>query len=124
MHGTELRDALIKTGLVYGKQQLFHRLPEGSSEAIFSLANGLKPGTFDPATWNLFETPMLTLFFGLPGQYGALDAWDAMLPTANRLSELLGMAVLDGQQMPLTRERISEIREDLRQFDRASSGLA
>ncbi len=121
VQGTELRDALIKTGLVYGSQQWFHRLPEGSSEAIFSLANGIKPGTFDPATWNLFETPILTLFYSLPGQYGALDSWDAMLPTANRLSELLGMAVLDSKQMPLTRERIAEIREELRIFDRGSS---
>lgn len=120
VQGTELRDALIKTGLVYGSQQWFHRLPEGSSEAIFSLANGIKPGTFDPATWNLFETPILTLFYSLPGQYGALDAWDAMLPTANRLSELLGMAVLDAKQMPLTRERIAEIREELRIFDRGT----
>ena len=116
--GTKLRDALVKTGLVYGSHQYFHRIPEGSSEAIFSLANGIKPGTFDPATWNLFETPMLTLFYSLPGQYGALDAWDAMLPTATRLAELLGMAVLDSQQMPLSRERIAELREELRNFDR------
>ena len=118
IHGTALLEATVKTGLVYGKMKLFHRVPEGSSQSLFSLANGLKPGTFDPTAWNLFETPMLTLFFSLPAPFEGLPAWESMLATANRLADLLDLAVLDNQQMPLNRERIAEIREQLRSYDR------
>jgi len=118
VHGTSLLEATVKTGLVYGKMKLFHRVPEGSSQSLFSLANGLKPGTFDPTAWNLFETPMLTLFFSLPAPFEGLAAFESMLATANRLADLLDLAVLDNKQMPLNRDRIAEIREELRSYDR------
>ena len=121
IHGTALLEATVKTGLVYGKMKLFHRVPEGSTQSLFSLANGLKPGIFDPTAWNLFETPMLTLFFSLPAPFEGLPAWESMLATANRLADLLGLAVLDNQQIPLNRERIGEIREELRLYDRENT---
>ncbi|MBE9549795.1 MAG: cell division protein ZipA [Proteobacteria bacterium] len=118
VHGTALLEATVKTGLVYGKMKLFHRVPEGSTQSLFSLANGLKPGTFDPTAWNLFETPMLTLFFSLPAPFEGLATFESMLATANRLADLLDLAILDNKQMPLNRERIAEIREELRSYDR------
>ncbi|MCF6263427.1 MAG: cell division protein ZipA [Xanthomonadales bacterium] len=118
VHGTALLEATVKTGLVFGNMRLFHRVPEGSKQSLFSLANGLKPGTFDPTTWGTFETPMLTLFYSLPAPFEGLAAWESMLATANRLASLLDLAVLDNQQMPLNRERIGEIREQLRLYDR------
>ncbi|MCF6226053.1 MAG: cell division protein ZipA [Xanthomonadales bacterium] len=118
IHGAALLEATVKTGLVFGNMRLFHRVPEGSKQSLFSLANGLKPGTFDPTTWGTFETPMLTLFYSLPAPFEGLAAWESMLATANRLASLLDLAVLDNQQMPLNRERIGEIREQLRLYDR------
>ncbi len=118
IHGAALLEATVKTGLVFGNMRLFHRVPEGSKQSLFSLANGLKPGTFDPTTWGTFETPMLTLFYSLPASFEGLAAWESMLATANRLASLLDLAVLDNQQMPLNRERVGEIREQLRLYDR------
>lgn len=118
VHGAALLEATVKTGLVFGNMRLFHRVPEGSKQSLFSLANGLKPGTFDPTSWGTFETPMLTLFYSLPAPFEGLVAWESMLATANRLASLLDLAVLDNQQMPLNRERIGEIREQLRLYDR------
>lgn len=118
IHGAALLEATVKTGLVFGNMRLFHRVPEGSKQSLFSLANGLKPGTFDPTTWGTFETPMLTLFYSLPAPSEGLAAWESMLATANRLASLLDLAVLDNQQMPLNRERVGEIREQLRLYDR------
>ncbi|HEX5694312.1 MAG TPA: cell division protein ZipA C-terminal FtsZ-binding domain-containing protein, partial [Arenimonas sp.] len=46
------------------------------------------------------------------------DAWDAMLPTAQRLAELLDGVLLDEERNALGRQRIAHIREDLRNYDR------
>jgi cell division protein ZipA len=57
----------------------------------------------------------------LPGPVSALDAWDAMLPTAQRLAELLDGVLLDEERNALGRQRIAHIREDLRNYDRKQS---
>ena len=72
---------------------------------------------------HLFETPGVTLFMTLPGPVSALDAWDAMLATGQRLAELLDADLMDDNQCLLTRQRIAQIREEMREFDR-KAGLA
>ena len=116
--GVQLLEATTKAGLHFGDMDIFHRIPEGDSQPIFSLANLVSPGNFDPEGWNLFETPGVSLFLSLPGPVGGLDAWDAMLATGQRLSELLHADLLDDAQRPVTRQRIAEIREALREYFR------
>jgi cell division protein ZipA len=119
--GLQLLDATTKAGLRFGAMNIFHRLPKGDERAIFSLANLVSPGHFDPDQWNLFETPGVSLFLSLPGPSGALDAWDAMLATGQRLAELLQADLLDDQQQPVSRQRVAEIRETMREYDRDHS---
>ncbi|NKI36267.1 cell division protein ZipA [Wenzhouxiangella sp. XN79A] len=116
--GLTLLDSAIKAGLRFGEMKIFHRRHQGASKPVFSMANITRPGSFDPSGWNLFETPGVTLFMTLPGPVSALDAWDAMLATGQRLSELLEADLMDDSQCLLTRQRISQIREDMREFDR------
>ena len=121
--GVELLDAAVKVGLRFGEHDIFHRLQEGSDVPLFSMANLTQPGTFDKDGWNLFETRGVTLFMSMDGpqnttQSRASDAWDSMLATADRLAGLLGARIIDNQRQPLTRQRIGEIREQARQFDR------
>jgi cell division protein ZipA len=116
--GLTLLDSAIKAGLRFGEMKIFHRRHQGAGKPVFSMANITRPGTFDPSGWNLFETPGVTLFLTLPGPVSALDAWDAMLATSQRLSELLEADLMDDAQCLLTRQRISQIREEMREFDR------
>ena len=116
--GVELLDAAIKAGLDFGEQQIFHRLQEGDERPVFSMANLVNPGTFEPSEWNLFETSGVTLFMTLPGPLTALQAWDAMLATSERLARLLELDVLDDSRCRLTRQRIAQIREEMRGYDR------
>jgi cell division protein ZipA len=116
--GLSLLDAAIKAGLRFGEMKIFHRRHRGATRPVFSMANITRPGSFDPSGWNLFETPGVALFMTLPGPVSALDAWDAMLATGQRLSELLDADLLDDNQCLLTRQRISQIREEMREFDR------
>ena len=116
--GVELLDAAIKAGLDFGEQRIFHRLQEGDERPVFSMANLVNPGTFDPSEWNLFETSGVTLFMTLPGPLTALQAWDAMLATSERLARLLDLDVLDDSRCRLSRQRIAQLREEMRAYDR------
>jgi len=116
--GVELLDAALKSGMVFGARDIFHRVREGSDQPVFSMANLTSPGWFDKAAWNTLETRGVTLFMTLPGPMGALDAWDAMLATSRRLGELLHADLLDHSHAVFTRQREGEIREELRKYER------
>jgi len=123
-HGADLIVAAEKAGLEYGDMGIYHRLLDGKPELgpIFSVANMLKPGNFDLTNLNALRTPGLSFFMTLPAPVSALDAWDAMLPTAQRLAELLDGQVLDEERNALGRQRVAHIRDELRGWDRDHEG--
>ncbi|HET6602777.1 MAG TPA: cell division protein ZipA [Xanthomonadaceae bacterium] len=120
MRGPDIAVAAEKAGLTFGHMNVFHRLVDGKPEQgpIFSVASMVKPGSFDMAQIGAIETPGLTFFMTLPGPVSALDAWEAMLPTAQRIAELLDASVQDEQRNTLGRQRIAHIRDELRAYDR------
>lgn len=120
LHGNDIVVAAEKAGLAFGDMQIFHRLPDGRPEAgpIFSVANVVKPGHFDIQRMSEIDTPGVTFFMTLPGPLPALDAWETMLPAAQRFAELLDAVVLDDERNALGRQRIQFIRDELRAYDR------
>ena len=116
--GIDLLDASLKSGLVFGAHDIFHRIQDEDVEPIFSMANLTKPGTFDKSAWNTMETKGVTMFMTLPGPRNALDAWDSMLATSRRLAELLHADLLDDTQSVFTRQRSLQIKEELREYER------
>ncbi|WP_017461012.1 cell division protein ZipA [Dyella ginsengisoli] len=123
-HGPDLVVAAEKAGLEFGDMGIYHRLVDGKRELgpIFSVANMLKPGNFDLGRLESLRTPGLSFFMTLPAPIPALDAWDAMLPTAQRIAELLDGHVLDEERNALGRQRIAHIRDELRGWDRDHEG--
>lgn len=123
-NGSDLVVAAEKAGLEFGDMGIYHRLVDGKRELgpIFSVANMLKPGNFDLARLDTLQTPGVSFFMTLPAPLPALDAWDAMLPTAQRLAELLDGQVLDEERNALGRQGIAHIRDQLRGWDRDHEG--
>ena len=123
-NGADLVVAADKAGLEYGDMGIYHRLVDGKRELgpIFSVANMLKPGSFNLGNLDLLRTPGVSFFMTLPGPLAALDAWDAMLPTAQRLGELLDGLVLDEERNALGRQCVAHIRDQLRSWDRDHEG--
>jgi cell division protein ZipA len=123
-NGPDLIVAAEKAGLEFGDMGIYHRLVDGKRELgpIFSVANMLKPGSFDLARLDALRTPGLSFFMTLPAPLSALDAWDTMLPTAQRMAELLDGQVLDEERNALGRQRIAHIRDELRGWDRDHEG--
>ena len=120
LHGPDIVVAAEKAGLVYGHMGVFHRLVEGHPERgpVFSVANIMKPGSFNMADIQSLETPAIAFFLTLPAPVPALNAWETMQPTAERMAELLGGIVLDEQRNALAAQRVMHIRDELRAYDR------
>ncbi|WP_407351758.1 cell division protein ZipA [Luteimonas sp. R10] len=120
LRGPDIVVAAEKAGLTYGHMNVFHRLVEGHPERgpIFSVANIRKPGSFEMSEIQSLETPAIAFFLTLPAPVSALDAWDAMQPTAQRMAELLDGVLLDEQRNALGRQRIAHLRDELRAYDR------
>lgn len=125
LSGPDLVVAAEKAGLVYGHMNIFHRMVEKHPEQgpIFSVANLVKPGNFDLRTIKELSTPGISFFMTLPGPLSALDAWDTMLPTAQRMAELLDAILLDEERNALGRQRVANIRDELRAYDRQREKL-
>lgn len=123
-HGSDIVVAAEKAGLRFGAMHIFHRLVDGRPDAgpVFSMANMMKPGYFDMGRIGELATPGVTFFITLPGPLAALDAWEAMLPTAQRIAELLGGELLDEDRNALGRQRVAGLREELRAWDRRHEG--
>jgi cell division protein ZipA len=125
LSGPDLVVAAEKAGLVYGHMNIFHRMVEKHPEQgpIFSVANLVKPGNFDLRAIKELSTPGISFFMTLPGPLSALDAWDTMLPTAQRMAELLDAILLDEERNALGRQRIANIRDEMRAYDRQREKL-
>lgn len=122
--GSDIVVAAEKAGLRFGAMHIFHRLVDGRPDAgpVFSMANMIKPGYFNMARIGELTTPGVTFFITLPGPLAALDAWEAMLPAAQRIAELLGGELLDEDRNALGRQRVAGLREELRAWDRQHEG--
>ncbi|HHW4678886.1 MAG TPA: cell division protein ZipA [Xylella sp.] len=120
LRGEDIVVAAEKTGMIFGYMNVFHRLVEGHPERgpIFSMASILKPGSFDMAHIREMQTPAISFFLTLPAPMTALDAWEKMLPTVQRIAELLDGVVLDESRNALGRQRVAHIRDELRAYDR------
>ena len=120
LSGSDIVVACEKAGLAYGHMGIFHRLDDNHPERgpVFSLANLVKPGSFDLSRLADIRTPGVSLFMTLPGPLPALDGWETMLPAAQRMAELLDAVLLDEERNALGRQRIAHIREEMRTYDR------
>ncbi|ANB03530.1 cell division protein ZipA [Ectothiorhodospira sp. BSL-9] len=116
--GVNLQAALADMGLQHGDLGIYHlNVSDGQRNfTLFSLANMVKPGTFDPETMDEFTTPGVSLFLRLPGPCDPLESFDAMLTCAEKLAERLNGQVLDASRSAVTPQGNQHTREDIRQW--------
>ncbi|WP_095498212.1 cell division protein ZipA [Paraferrimonas haliotis] len=102
LHGSELLPCLLTLGLKFGDMNIFHRHqdPAGTGRVIYSLANMMKPGTFDPDNMEQFKTDGVVLFLTLPCQGEAKLSFSTMLNAAQQLADDLNGVVTDEQRNP------------------------
>ncbi|MBP7713058.1 MAG: cell division protein ZipA [Gammaproteobacteria bacterium] len=119
--GTEVRSALESVDMRYGDMQVFHHHGVGdmrTEQPVFSVANLLKPGTFDVASLEGFATPGLVMFMRLPGPLDPRVAFELMLNTGQRLAESLHGELRDETRSVLSAQTIAHVRERIAEFNR------
>jgi cell division protein ZipA len=86
----------------YGDMNIFHRHVDnaGNGKVLFSIANMLKPGVFDPDNMEQFSTQGVVFFMTLPCYGDALMNFSIMLNSARQLADDIDAVVLDGQRQP------------------------
>jgi cell division protein ZipA len=125
--GQELLTLLESLGLKHGKMSIFHHYGIGDlkvQNAVFSLANMVEPGTFEPQYMSEFSTPGLVLFMRLPGPFGGRVAFELMLNNAGRIAEVLEGTIEDEKHALLTPKTISALRERIANFEQRSTNLS
>lgn len=85
-------------------------------EAVFSVANVLEPGVFEPTAMNEMKTPGLCMFMRRPGPLGAKVAFDLMLDVGARLASAVGGVLCDDQRCRLTVQATQALRERVALF--------
>lgn len=118
--GPALLQSLLESGLRYGDMDIFHRHESmaGNGEVLFSMANALKPGTFDLDNIDDFSTRAVSFFLSLPGPRHPKQAFDLMVAAARKLSHELGGELKDEQRSVLTAQTIEHYRQRIVEFER------
>lgn len=113
--GEALLQAAGAAGLEHGAMRIFHSKVEGGG--VFSMANLVEPGWFDPATMDDgFTTPGVCLFMPLAGGGDPLKTFDAMLMAAGILAERLDAELRDETSSRLSRQTATHMREQVTQY--------
>ncbi|MCJ0973335.1 cell division protein ZipA [Pseudomonas sp. PS1] len=123
--GPALLQNILESGLRFGEMDIFHRHESmaGNGEVLFSMANAVKPGTFDLDDIDHFTTPAVSFFLGLPGPRHPKQAFDVMVAAARKLSSELNGELKDDQRSVLTAQTIEHYRQRIVEYERRQMTL-
>jgi len=118
--GGALLQNVMESGLRHGDMDIFHRHESmsGNGDILFSMANALKPGTFDIDSMDDSHVRAVSFFMSLPGPRHPKQALDLMIAAARKLSHELGGDVKDEQRSVLTAQTIEHYRQRIAEFER------
>src|SRR5690606_33201952 len=118
--GAALLQSIMESGLRFGDMDIFHRHENmtGYGDVLFSMANALKPGTFDPDALETGHVRAVSFFMGLPGPRHPKQALDLMIAAARKVGQELGGDLKDDRRSVLTAQTIEHYRQRIAEFER------
>ncbi|MDT8281912.1 MAG: cell division protein ZipA C-terminal FtsZ-binding domain-containing protein [Gammaproteobacteria bacterium] len=113
LHGAQINSSAQAMGLIFGEMNIFHYKNEGRN--VFSLANMLEPGSFNPDTIHELKTSGLTVFMQI--QKGdPRDDLTEMLQRSYQLAGLLDARICNHRRKPLTEQDAENYRSKVSAF--------
>lgn len=120
--GSDLLSLFISEGLRFGEMNIFHRhiQPDGQGDILYSVANGVEPGTFNLKTMEQDTTSALSFFMGLPRPEGSesMQAFRIMVEAVYHIAEELGGVLKDERHSVLTQQTLEHYRQRISDFER------
>lgn len=118
--GAKLLEILLACDIRYGDMDIFHRseAKKSGGKHQFSVANLVEPGIFKLDGMRHMKTPGVVFFMRLPGPSNPMNAFDAMVETAECIVRNLGGEMRDQNKSVMTKQTVAHDRERVREFER------
>jgi len=107
--GSDLLPLFTRMGFEFGEMNVYH-FADQHGQALFSLMNGVAPGTFDPNSLAEQSTPALALFLRLPITRQPNLVLEQFLDLAYHMADALDAVILDDRREELSTESVDRMR--------------
>jgi len=114
--GHELLQFFLTSGFRFGEMSIFHRHQhsDGTGPVLFSIANMMAPGVFDPDTMEQFKSEGVSFFLTAPNEnIDIKSSFDMMLRAVEQMAEEFDCVVLNADREMMTEAQFLDYRNRL-----------
>lgn len=117
--GQTLLRAFMASDLKYGGN-VFRKLHPNTRKTMFTVANGVEPGTFDLSEVESLATPQVVFLLRLAAMNDPRPAFEEMLEVAQEVAVAVGGELKDERKNDLSGQTIEHYRQRISDFKRVN----